>query len=757
MLRGSDKVQANGARDPDAEFDLIQSKLLPPRLRAGVVERESLVKRLLRADAGSIVSVVAPAGYGKSTLVAQWARQDDRPFAWVSVDEYDNDPKVFLTYVARALAEVEPVPQRVFDSLASPGSAVLGTAVLRVGAAFASMRTPSVLVLDDVHLLQNSECRLAVQALADHVPPGSQLVLVGRTAPPLRVPRLRADGRLVEIGRAHLTMSVEEAELLLRRAEVTVDEAQLDDLYVRTEGWPVGLYLAALSLRAGGVPGSSTEQFTGDDLYLSQYVEAEFLSRTSRAERLFLTRAAALDRFSAPLCEAVLDVPGAAASLAVLAESNSLLVPLDHRGQWFRYHHLFRDLLRAELERTEPNLLPTLRRRAAAWHVEHDEPEEAMEYSMLAGDVDTAARLLESLWGPLYRRGRIATLQRWFAWLDERAGIERRAMNAVNAALLGITTGQAAQAERWTTAIDRWQQESAGPRFDGYSAALASIAQAMTCRHGVARMRADADEAASLWEGPAEMPRTIPLLQGVARALAGDSTTADRYFAEAEVGDPGLRSADVYANTLCQRSLLAAARGEWTEAHDFLVRARAELRDAGIEDSFAAAFVAALRSRTLLHGADSAGARRELRTALRLRGLLTYALPYQALQCRLAIGHVELALDDVAGARTILGEIDDILRHRPEMGTLLDEVEELRRHVDAFSEIGVAGVTSLTAAELRVLPLLATHLTYAEIGAELFLSKNTVRTQVSSIFRKLDVASRSEAVARSRQLALLDG
>ena len=750
-------VQADGGRDLDEVFDLVRAKLDPPRLRAGVVGRDSLVDRLTRPDAGSVVSVVAPAGYGKSTLLAQWADRDRRPFAWVSLDAYDNDPKVFLAYVARALADVEPLSRRVFDALTSPGSSVLGTAVPRVAGAFASMRTPTVLVLDDVHVLENADCRLSVQTLADHIPPGSQLVLAGRTAPPLRLPRLRAEGRLVEIGREQLAMTAEEAVSLLRGAEVTVDAEQFDDLYLRTEGWPVGLYLAALAMRAGGFPTSTPEEFTGEDLYLRQYVESEFFSRISREERLFLSRAAALDRLSGPLCEAVLDVPGAAARLATLAESNLLLVPLDERDQWFRYHHLFRDLLRAELERTEPHLLPVLQQRAAAWHLQHDEPEEAMEYSIQAGDVDTAARLLETLWSPLYRRGRIATLERWFAWLEDRGGIERRAVNAVNAALLAMTTGQAARAERWTAALDQWQEEAAGPLFDGYSAALASIARAMTSRHGVAGMRVDADDAAVRWGGTPDMPRSIPLLQGVARALAGDLAAADRYFAEAETSGPAPRSPDVYANTLCQRAVLALGRGDWSSADGFVARARAELDGAGIEDSFAAAFVAALRSRVLLHRGDRAGAEREVQRALRLRGLLTYALPYQALQCRFAITRVELALDDVAGARMIMREVDDILRRRPAMGALVDEAEELRAQVEANAEGGVAGARSLTAAELRVLPLLATHLTYAEIGTELFVSKNTVRTQVSSIFRKLDVASRSEAVARSRQLALLDG
>ena len=186
-------------RGPGPAFDLVQSKLRRPPVRPGTVRRAALVERLQR-DASPIVSVVAPAGYGKTTLLSQWAERNGQAFAWVSVDEADNDPKMLLSYIAAALDAVQPVGDRVFDALASPASSVPGSVVPRLGTAFASMTTPVVLVLDDVHLLHDSECRAALPVLADHVPVGSQLVLAGRDEPPLRVARLRAQGRLLEIG-----------------------------------------------------------------------------------------------------------------------------------------------------------------------------------------------------------------------------------------------------------------------------------------------------------------------------------------------------------------------------------------------------------------------------------------------------------------------------------------------------------------------------------------------------------------------------
>jgi LuxR family maltose regulon positive regulatory protein len=236
------------------------------------------------------------------------------------------------------------------------------------------MTSPVVLVLDDVHLLANSECRAALSVLADHVPAGSRLVLAGRAEPPLRIGRLRAEGKILEVAAADLSLTQAEASSLLRAAEVALADDEVAELHRRTEGWAAGLYLAALYLREGGSLGGAVASFGGDDRFVSEYVESELLARIPQSQRVFLTRTAVLGRMCGPLCEAVLDLPGSGAMLAELARSNLLLVPLDRRGQWYRYHHLFRDMLLAELERTEPGLIPVLRRRAARWYLRSDLP-----------------------------------------------------------------------------------------------------------------------------------------------------------------------------------------------------------------------------------------------------------------------------------------------------------------------------------------------------------------------------------------------
>src|SRR5215831_10460985 len=204
-------------------FELIAAKLLRPSVRPGTIRRPSLIERLARSGHRPIVSVVAPAGYGKTTLLAQWAEFTGQAFAWVSVDEKDNDPKVLLTYVAEALNAVEPISERVFDALASPGSSVPGSVVPRLGSALAAMSSPVVLVLDDVHVLHNRQCQAALSVLADHVPAGSRLVLSGRAEPPVRLSRMRAEGTLLEIGPSDLSLSAGEAAALLRNAGMALN------------------------------------------------------------------------------------------------------------------------------------------------------------------------------------------------------------------------------------------------------------------------------------------------------------------------------------------------------------------------------------------------------------------------------------------------------------------------------------------------------------------------------------------------------
>ena len=736
-----------------AAYDLVVAKLLRPLPRPGTIRRSPLIERLANDNSHPIVSVVAPAGYGKTTLLSQWAEADDQAFAWLSMDEADNDPRVLLAYVAEALDAVEPVGQRVFDALSSRSSSVPGSVVPRLSNAFASFTSPVTLVLDDVHLLHNQEGKAALSVLADHVPLRSRLVFAGRDQPPVRTARLRAAGQILEIGPGDLSLTSQEASWLLGAAEVRVAEDELAELHRRTEGWAAGLYLAALYLREGGSLPGMAASFGGDDRFISEYVESEFLARISRRQRAFLDRTAVLERMSGPLCEAVLDLPGAGAVLAELASSNLLLVPLDRRGQWYRYHHLFRDMLRAELERVEPGLVPELRRRAADWCQRHDLPEDALEYSMAAGDVEAAARLIDGLCVSTYNQARITTLQRWLRWLDDRGGIEGHLTAAVFASILAALSGRPAEAERWADAVDRWLDQDASRPADPAGEARAIMLRYSLCRDGVEQMRADADEAVLRFAAAGKRPPTVPTAQGTARVLCGDLDGGDAFLEEAvRIWDGD--AADVLLEALSERALVAMDRHQWGQAEALASQARSVLQRAGIEKY---SLLCAVQARLALHRGDIAAARRELLSAHEMRPLMTYAIPHLSIQFRIELIRVHLALSDLAGARTLMREVDELLKRRPKMGVLVDEADELRARLSR--ERGSAGprASTLTAAELRLLPLLATHMSFPEIAGERFVSPHTVKSQAMSIYRKLGVSSRHQAITRSRELGLLDG
>jgi LuxR family transcriptional regulator, maltose regulon positive regulatory protein len=738
-------------------FDLVVSKLRRPLLRPGTIRRSLLIERLRRDAACPVVSVVAPPGYGKTTLLAQWAEANGQAFAWVSVEERDNDPKVLLTYVAEALDAVEPVDQRVFEALASPASSVPGSVVPRLGSALSSMTSPMVLVLDDVHLLENRECRDAVSVLADHVPAGSRLALAGQAEPPLRTSRLRAEGKLLEIGPADLSLTDTEASSLLRNAEVALGHDDVAELNRRIEGWPAGLYLAALYLKEGGTAGGAAVSFGGDDRLVSEYLESEFLARISRQQRAFLTRTAVLERMCGPLCDAVLGQGGSAAILADLERSNLLLVPLDRRGEWYRYHHLFRDMLLAELRRSESDLIPALYRRAAQWYEANGAPGDALEYSMRAGDADAAPRLVGVLAAPTYQGGRVATVERWFGWLEDHGALEKSPAVAVLAAVLSALTGKAVSADRWAERAERGTAVATSlpdgsPSIDPWLALLRSL----LCRDGPEQMRADAELAAKTVAAGSFWRTASILFLGMAHLMADDPDQADVLFEDAVAEGRAGGAMIGTCVALAERSLLAIARGAWDLGRRYLSEARSVALETNLMDYPPVTILHAAAARIALHDADPRRAREDLTRAQRLRPGLTYALPHFAVQARIELARCHLALSDFSAARTLLREADGILKRRPRLGVFIGQASDLRTGLTHAHGSSTLGASALTDAELRLLPMLATHLTFPEIGAEMFLSRNTIKSQAHSIYRKLGASSRSQAVARSRELRLLE-
>jgi LuxR family maltose regulon positive regulatory protein len=363
------------------------------------------------------------------------------------------------------------------------------------------------------------------------------------------------------------------------------------------------------------------------------------------------------------------------------------------------------------------------------------------------------ARLIEELGQSLFRQGRVTTLQRWLGWLEDRGGIERHPMTATFASLLAATVGRPAEAERWADVADRLLGRDAARPIDPYTEAMAAASRALLCRGGVEQMRADADLAARKFAEAGVVRPISGAMQGLACVVSGDLDGGDGFFEDALATGWDVGAPDVLATILAERALIAMARDRWDRAEDFAGQARDVLRVVGGED----ALVYAVLARVAWHRSDAAAAQQALVAAQRVRPLLTYAQPHLAVQARIELARVRLALGDLAAARTKMREIDDVLKRRPGLGTLVGEAQALRARLSKERTPGAQGASSLTAAELRVLPLLATHLSFPEIGAELFLSPNTVKSQAISVYRKLGVSSRSQAVAKSRELALLEG
>ena len=704
-------------------FEVTEAKLFRPPIRPGIVRRNDLVERLRATETASVVAITAPAGYGKTTLLAEWAERDRRPFAWVSVDEADGDPVVFLGHVVVALDRIERIEPRVFEAIAAPTGGSPRRVLSRLGSALSTRTRP--FVMD------------AVNTIAGYVPNGSLLAVAARAMPNIGLPRLRAEGRLIEVGTEDLALGPPQAYRLLRGAGVRATKAEAAELANATEGWPVGLYLAALSLQEQRRSTLPPIRFTGDDRFVVDYVRSEVLGRLSRERQRFLTRTSILDRLNGSVCDAVMDRSGSARTLESIERQNLLLVPLDRQREWYRYQNLFRDVLRAELARREPETIPELHRRAADRFEEAGLLEEALVHAHASGDGERAAELLQRMGLAYYRNGRSATLRRWLDLLGEDV-VARNGGLALMAAWIAALNGDPVAADRWASAADH--VPLTGPSFLG-SASLRSTAamvHATMSRGGAEAMYQAAQFAVREERASSPFRASALAYSGLATLIRGDEEEADALFAEAsEIGEMsgGMNAASL---AFAERSLIATSRGDGPAADEYAQRARAVVHDAHLDEHITTGPVHAASARAALRAGDQERARVALSAAHRLRPILTWGFPTISVQTRLELARVDVGLSDIAGARTLLAEVDEILTHRPDLGVLTTQAVELRTHIGSVRSGRSPGPSTLTTAELRLLTFLPTHLSFREIGARLFVSPNTVKTQAISIYRKLD-------------------
>jgi LuxR family maltose regulon positive regulatory protein len=737
-----------------APFGLAETKLAAPLARPGTVPKVDLVVEL----SGSflpLMTVVAPVGYGKTTLLASWSEADPRRFAWVALDSRDGDPVVFLRYIAAAIHRVEPLPTEVFDALSGPGGSNWSKHVPRVGSALAALAEPLVLVLDDLHTVTNPACLDVLAELFQYFPAGLQIAIASREEPALPLARWRAQGLVREIGQADLQLDEREAELLLEAAGVALEADELAELTERTEGWPAGLYLAALSLQAGGPSPASATSFRGDDRFVAEYFRLELLSRLPTDEARFLTQSSVLDRMCGGLCDAVLETTRSAHTLETLERTNCFVVPLDRRGEWYRYHHLFSELLRTELERSEPDAVAALNRRAMDWCIANDQKEAAIFYGHAAGETDTLAGLVDSLALATHYDGRMATLEQWLGWFSDDE-LARYPAIAVYGGWLAALSGKPDAAERWLVLAEG--ATSAIPLSDGSATIepwVASLRAGMM-RDGVEQALADADLALAQLSPESGWRPTAIAVRGMAHALLGstDSAIADFELA-VKVGLASGASEVVYV-AHAQLALLAANRGAWGEAAERARSAQLLVDEVGLGDYSTSATAHVATARVALHEGRQDDARAALARAHRLRPLLDHGLPWLSVQVGLELTRAHLALAEPGAARTVLAEAERVLELRPQLGSLAEDARELHDRVAATSGSAGAWAMSLTGAELRLLPYLSTHLTFPEIADRLFISRNTVKTEAVGIYRKLGVSSRSDAIERAVEVGLLE-
>jgi LuxR family transcriptional regulator, maltose regulon positive regulatory protein len=702
--------------------------VLPPAPRAafgrGLVARARLVRRLMGVRDVSVVLLVAPAGYGKTTTLLEWAQHDERPFAWVALEPSDDDAEHLRASLARA---TDPLTARDREF---------------------------VLVLDDVQHLTSKAAIDVLASLIEHPPPGARLVLASRCEPPLPLGRLRAHREVFEFTPRDFVMTRGEATALLELAGVSLAAADVDTLVRRTEGWPAGLYLAALSLRDEPDPPAAVARFGGDDRIVSDYVTDALLTGLPAEQMTFLQRTSVLDRLSGPLCDAVLAQDGSAGVLRDLARANALVVRLDRSDEWYRYHGLLAQTLRAELRRREPQLEGDLHRRASRWHAEHDDVDAAIGHAAAAGDPQLAGDLL---WTHAFRyipQGQNATVRGWLGHFAE-AQMAAHAPLALVAANVHLADGERDHAEHWTAAaaraLDRVPSRRRPPALEaGVTALRAAIA-----RDGVQRMREDAARAYALGDDDSPWRAMDRLLEGTACHLLGISERASALLAE------GSRRGVVAApsvNALClaQLALLAMEREEWPHATELATRARSQLDRFRLSGYPTMSLVLAVAALTQAQRGRVQTAKDDCAEAARLLDEMDDFAPWYVAEVRIVLARVALRQSDVVGARALIEAAGLAVRAVPDAPVLAQWLEDVSAQVEAYSSCAVDTPASLTTAELRILGLLPTHLSFREMGTRLYVSPNTVKTQAQAVYRKLDASSRSEAVARGRALGLLE-
>lgn len=734
---GDSTIGPGGYPSPSAD----DPKLRPPRQRRSIVDRTRLLAELL-ATRAQLVTVVAPPGYGKSTLLAQWCRTDPRPAAWVTVDDLDNDQTTLLQWLAVAISSLPGAGP-------APGGALTGR---RVGAMLATCEQPVILALDDMHTLHDLSAVDTLTNLLPYLPPGSVLALGSRTAP-VTLGRLRVELDAVEIGPADLAFDPAEARAAASAEGVSLDQQEAEVLFARTEGWPALVTLAAIAGRHG-MP--FPQAASGDTRIVAEYLHSEVMGLLEPATVDFLHQSSILHRLTGPACDAILGRTGSTATLQALAAEHNLVLPVDGGRESYRYHPVLRDLLLAELMREDPDQLTVLRKRAAAWSIENGEPWAALAYEFEIGDLDASAALLMSIARPAWASGHASTVEHWLERLGRAGAMDHHPELAAMWAVTLTLHGQDLVADRWAEQALAVPAQPGADEGELSLAAMQLMLRALRCVEGPEQMRRDAQSHIGLLAPTSPWAATGIALTGVADLLQDDPAGAAEKLQAAIALARLTGAAGAEIASVGVLALLRADQHRWDEARTLVQQGQAVISRAGFGQYGLAGLVHAAAVR--VHDHEGEGMARQVATAHfdALRPRMTHAgLPYAAVMGRLTVARVHRAHGEWEAARTLVGEMRTILDKRPNLGVLSSAVTDLAESI-GDRRGGPLGGSTLSVAELRLLPFLPTHLSFRGIGERLYLSQHTIKTQALSIYRKLGATSRDEAVTRARELGLID-
>ncbi|MFN8623878.1 MAG: LuxR C-terminal-related transcriptional regulator [Chloroflexota bacterium] len=727
----------------------ISAQLALPLPRHGTVERSALLARLDSAPPGAVITILAPAGYGKTTLIGQWVARLPRA-AYVRLTPADDDARHLLGAIAAAVGRFEPLPEAFLRRVDQMGGIMETGVVAQLLEALWAPGDPFVLVFDEVQELTALDAIDLLAMLVANLPPRMRLALVGRAHPKLPLARLAVEARLMRIGAGDLMLDAGEAGLMAQALGSPVGPDRARSVVERTEGWPAAMYLALRQAAVGG----SQPALRGNDQDLGAYLRQELLDPLDEADRSWLRRASILDVLSGPMADAVMETTGSLARLRAMERRNLFVVPLDAARTTFRFHQLFRELLQDELEEVEPGQAPILLQRAAARSLADGAVEEAASYAVRAGDLDQLATIVQHHLVPLWFLGHWTTARRWIEVFDRPGVLEQRAAIAVLGAWIHSLSGRREDARRWLTAAER--SPDPRPMPDGtpdkgpWLAALRSI----SIPDGRAQARADALAAhRGLTGGWFQQHANIAL--AIVALMDGDlqaaRAAARRGIAQAAAGGA---SPDLAA-LLGIAATAAIELGDRAEARQLLDDALVGIEAAGLQHYQVSTLAFAAAARLARIEGDEVAATRALTLFDRVRPTLNGVLPILTVLPRILAIEAHLAGDGIDAARTLMRELDDELRLHPDLGWLTRSADGLRSRIESAGT-GRGDHWSLTAAELRVLAYLPTHLTAREIAERLFVSPHTVKTQMMSIYGKLGASSRREAVEQAIEARLLD-